>query len=61
MPERSRRFTEVIVMLTSIDKDDSGEKSETEESDVLDYQLCSSDEMSDDEKTEQFDDTPLFI
>ena len=55
MYKRPRRFTEVIAMLTSIDKDDSGGKSETEEGDVLDCQLCSSDEMSDDEKTEQFD------
>ena len=51
MSERPRRFTEVIDMLTSIEKDDSGGKSETEEGDVSDCQLCSSDEMSDDEKT----------
>ena len=42
MSERPRRFTEVIAMhiyrhlFTSIDKDDSGGKSETEEGDVLD-------------------------
>ena len=51
MSERPRRFTEVIDMLTSTEKDDSGGKSETEESDVLGCQLCSSDKMNDDEKT----------
>ena len=61
MSERPRRFTEVLAMLTSIDKDDSGGKSETEEGDVLDCQLCSSDEMSDDEKVEQFDDAQLIV
>ena len=61
MSERPRRFTKVIDMLTSIDKDDSGGKSETEEGDVLDCQLCSSDEMSDDEKTEQFDDAQPIV
>ena len=61
MPERPRRFTEVIAMLTSIDKNDSGGKSETEEGDVLDCQLCSSDEMSNDEKTEQFNDTQPIV
>ena len=35
--------------------------SETEEGDVLDCQLCSSDEMSDDEKTEQFDDAQPIV
>ena len=61
MSERPKRFIEVIDMLTSIEKDDSGGKSETEEDDVLDCQLCSSDEMNDDEKTEQFDDTQPII
>ena len=61
MSERPRRFTEVIAMLTSIDKDDSGGKSETEEGDVLDCQLCSSGEMSDDEKTEQFDNAQPIV
>ena len=61
MSERPRLFTEVIAMLTSIDKDDSGGKSETEEGDVLDCQLCSSDEMSKDEKTEQFDDAQPIV
>ena len=61
MSERPRRFTEVIDMLTSIDKDDSGEKSETEEGDVLYCQLCSSDEMNDNEKTEQFDDAQPIV
>ena len=61
MSERPRRFTEVIDMLTSIEKDDSGKKSKTEERDVLDCQLCSSDEMNDDEKTEQFDDAQPIV
>ena len=61
MSERPRRFTEVIDMLTSIEKDDSGGKSETEEGDVLDCQLCSSNEMNDDEKTEQFDDAQPIV
>ena len=61
MPERPRRFTEVIDMLTSIEKDDSGKKSKTEKRDVLDCQLCSSDEMNDDEKTEQFDDAQPIV
>ena len=61
MSERPRRFTEVNDMHTSIDKDDSGGKSETEEGDVLDCQLCSSDEMNDDEKTEQFDDAQPIV
>ena len=46
MSERPRRFTVAIAMLTSIDKDYSGGESETEKGDVLDGQLCSSDEMS---------------
>ena len=61
MSERPRRFTEVIAMFTSIDKDHSGGKSETEEGDVLDCQLCSSDQMSDDEKTEQFHDAQPIV
>ena len=36
MSERPIRFTEVIAMLTSIDEDDSGGESKSEESDVLD-------------------------
>ena len=48
-------------MLTYIDKDDSGGKSKTEEGDVLDGQLCSSNEMSDDEKTEQFDNAQPIV
>ena len=61
MSEKPKRFTEVIAMLTSIDKDDSGGKSETEENDVLDCQLFSSDEMSDNEKTEQFDNAQPIV
>ena len=61
MSERPRRVTEVIAMLTSIDKDDSGGKRETEEGDALDCQLCSSDEMNDDEKTEEFDDVQPIV
>ena len=48
-------------MLRSIDEDDSGGESETEDDDVLDWELCSSDEMSDNEKTEQFDDIQLLL
>ena len=36
MSERPTHFTEVIATLTSIDEDDSSEKSETEEGNVLD-------------------------
>ena len=61
MSEKPKRFTEVITMLTSIDKDASGGKSETEEGDMLDCQLCSSDEMSNDEKTEQFDNAQPIV
>ena len=59
MSKTSRRFTglQVVARLRSIDEDDSGGESETEQSDVLDWELCSSDEMSVDEETEQFDDT----
>ena len=56
-----RCFTKVIAMLTSIDKDDSGGESESEEGDVLDWELCSSDEMSDDEEKEQFDAVQLIV
>ena len=48
-------------MLTSIDKNDSGRKSKTEEGDVLDGQLCFSNEISDDEKTEKFDNAQLIV
>ena len=48
-------------MLRSIDEDDSGGESETEEDIVLDWELCSSDEMGDDEKAEQFDDTQPIV
>ena len=59
MSKTSRRFTglQVVARLRSIDEDDSGGESEAEQGDVLDWELCSSDEMSDDEETEQFDDT----
>ena len=61
MSERPRRFTEVIAMLTSIDEDDSGGESEIEKGAVLDWKLCSSDERSDDEETEQFDDAQPIV
>ena len=59
MSKRPRRFTglQVVDRLRSIDEDDFGGESETEEGDMLDWELCISDEMSDDEKTEQFDNT----
>ena len=63
MSKRPRRFTglQVVAMLRSIDEDDSGEESETEDGDVLDWELCISDEISDDEETEQFDDTQPIV
>ena len=63
MSKTSGRFTglQVVARLRSIDEDDSGGESETEQGDVLDWQLCSSDEMSDDEETEQFDDTQPIV
>ena len=48
-------------MLRSIEEDDSGGESETEEGVVLDWELCSSDEMSDDEEAEQFDHTQPIV
>ena len=58
-----RRFTglQVVARLRSIDEDDSGGESETEQGDVLDWELCSSDEISDNEETEQFDDTQPIV
>ena len=44
-------------MLRSIDKNDFTGRGKIEEGDLLDWKLCSSDELSDDEETEQFDDT----
>ena len=41
----------------SIAKDDSGAESKNEEGDKLDWELCSSDEINDDEETDQFDST----
>ena len=63
MSKRPRRFTglQVVARLRSINVDDSGGKSETEEGDVLHWELCSSDEMSDDNESEQFDDTQLIV
>ena len=54
MSRRPRRFTglQVVARLRSIDEADSKRESETEECDVLDWELCSSDEMSDDEETD---------
>ena len=61
MSERPRCFTEVIAMLTSIDEDDSEGKSETEESNVLNWELYFSDQMSDNEETEQFNDAQSTV
>ena len=61
MSERPRCFTEVIAMLTSMNDDDSGRKSETEEDEVLDWELCSSNKISDDEETEQFNDAQPIV
>ena len=48
-------------MLRSIDENDSGGESETEEDIVLDWEFCSSDEMRDDEEAEQFDDAQPIV
>ena len=58
MSERRKRFNaqQASAILRSIAEDDSGVKSEIED-DVLDWELCSSDEMDDDEETEQLSDT----
>ena len=49
-------------MLRSIDEDDLGGESETFPSkDVLDRELCSLDELSDDGETEQFYDAQLIV
>ena len=48
-------------MLRSIDEDDSGEESEIEKGDVLDWELRSSDEMRDDKEAEQFDNTQPIV
>ena len=61
MSERPGCFTEVIAMLTSIDEDNIGGESEIEKGVMLDSKLCSSDETSDDEETEQFDDAQPIV
>ena len=48
-------------MLRSVDEDDSEGESETEEDIVLDWEVSSSDQMSDDEEAEQFDDTQPIV
>ena len=55
MSERQKRFTaqQTSAMLRSIAEDDSGGESEFDEGDVLDWELCSSDDMVHDEETEQ--------
>ena len=59
----TRRFTglQVVARLRSIDEDHSGAESETKEGDVLDWELCSSDEMSDDEETEAYNDAQPIV
>ena len=63
MTKRPRRFAglQVVVMLRSIGEDDFKRKSKTEEGCMLDWELCSSDKMSGDEETEQFDDAQPII
>ena len=63
MSKTSSRFTglQVVARLRSIDENDSGGESETEQGDVLDWEFCSLDEMSDDEETEQFHDTKPIV
>ena len=48
-------------MLRSKDEVDSGGESETREGDSLDWELCSSHEMSDNKEAEQFNDTLPFV
>ena len=60
MSERPN-FTKVIAMLTSIDEDNSGGESEIEEGEMLDWELRSSDEMSDDEEIEEFVDAQPIV
>ena len=59
MSKRLRRFTrqQVVAMLRIIVEDDCGGESEAEESDALDFELCYSDDMSDNEETKPFDNT----
>ena len=61
MSKRPRHFTglQVVAKVRSVDEDDSG--GETQEGDVLDWELCSSNEISDVEETEQFDDTQPIV
>ena len=56
MSERPKRFTgrQLAAMLTSIAEDDSEGESENNEDDELDWELCYSDKICDDEETEQF-------
>ena len=63
MSKRPRRFTglQVVATLRSIDEDDFEGESETEEGDISDWELCSSDEMSDDEETKRFDGTQPIV
>ena len=63
MSKRSRCFTgrQVVAMLRSKDEVDSGGESETRDGNSLDWELCSSHEMSDDEEAKQFDDTLTFV
>ena len=63
MYKRPRRFAglQVVAMLRSMDEDDSVGESETDEGDVLDWELCSSDKMSEDEDAEQFNDTQPIV
>ena len=64
MSKRPRRFTglQVAARLRSIDEDDSGRESQTEEGDVLDWKLRYSNEVRDDKETEQLMiHNPLFM
>ena len=63
MSKRPRRFTglQVVAMLRSIHENDSGGESKTEKGNVLDWELCSSDEMSDDEEAKKFDDIQPIV
>ena len=63
LSEKPKCFTglQVGTMLRFIDEYDSGRENETERGYRLDWELCSSDEMSDVEESEQFDDTQSIV
>ena len=64
MSKRPRHFSglKLVAMLRCIDKDDFLGERKTEKGDMLDWEICSSDKISDSEEIEQFDDkNPKFM